>query len=586
MYTHNPVKVPELKGKFIFRKKGSFTYVHYEIGRAYNPEKKYNTPTRVVIGKLVNENDRTMMYPNEKFSIYFPSVKVTDMEPPKRRSNCISAGSFMVFEKIIKEYKLDLYAQEAFGNRSGLILDLACYMIVSEDNAYQYYPDYARNHPLFTHDMNVLSDSSISRTLSSISSDEIIDFLDLWNKKQDHRQKIYVSYDSTNKNTQAGDLDFAEFGHAKVDNGTPIINISLAFDKTNRVPLFYEQYPGCINDVSQLRYLIDKIDAYKYSSIGLILDRGYFSKQNIEYMDAKKLSFLMMVKGCKSLVSQLIYEHRGSFEDDDQFSVPGTNINAKTIKHVLFPGDREKRYFHLCFNPMKMATERQELYLSIERMAQDLKSLEGKECVIEGSAKKYFNCHYSENNGKKIFLYAERNSRAITAAVKLCGYFCLISSDKMTAKEAYLLYQGRDASEKLFRADKTFLGSKSMRIHSNEALDAKIFIEFLALIIRNRFFNLLKDEMLRLQSRKNYMTVPASIKELEKIEMTKRSDKFYKMDFALTKTQKTILQCFGLSAEDVIKRLDEISKQLHELNDVIIPEDETEDGQVKDYELD
>lgn len=565
MYTSNPVSVPDVKGKLLFRKQGKFTYVQYETGRVYDPKKKYNTPNRVVIGKLVNDNDRTKMYPNEKFSIYFPSVTVTDMEPAQTHSNFIRAGSFVVFEQIVKEYGLDKHLGEIFGDKSGLILDLACCMIVNESNAYQYYPDYARFHLLFTPQMKVLSDSSISRLLSSISEDDILAFLDRWNEKQDHRQKIYISYDSTNKNSQAEDLDFVEYGHAKVDSGTPIINISVAFDKTNRVPLFYEQYPGSVNDVSQLICLINKIDGYGYRSIGLILDRGYFSKKNIEAMDDQKLSFLMMVKGCKNIISQLIDEHRGTFEDDDEFNVSGTTINAKTIERELYPGDGKKRYFHLCFNHMKKATEREDLYLSIERLENELMNFEGHECVIEGPGSQYFTCHYHETNGKKIFLYAERNRKAITEAVQTYGYFCLISSEKMTAENAYLLYSGRDASEKLFSSDKSFLGSKSMRVHSNQALSAKIFIGFLALIIRNRFFNLIKDEMRRLSIRKNYMTVPAAIRELEKIEMTKRGDSFYKIDFALTKSQKSILRCFGLSSDDVISRLGAISKQLHEL---------------------
>ena len=38
------------------------------------------------------------------------------------------------------------------------------------------------------------------------------------------RERIYISYDSTNKNCQAGDIDIVEFGAAKVDAGLPIFN--------------------------------------------------------------------------------------------------------------------------------------------------------------------------------------------------------------------------------------------------------------------------------------------------------------------------------------------------------------------------
>lgn len=70
-------------------------------------------------------------------------------------------------------------------------------------------------------------------------------FLNEWNEKRDHREKIYISYDSTNKNCQAGELEMVEFGHPKDNRELPVFNYSIAYDTDNREPkLFYEQYPG------------------------------------------------------------------------------------------------------------------------------------------------------------------------------------------------------------------------------------------------------------------------------------------------------------------------------------------------------
>ena len=44
----------------------------------------------------------------------------------------------------------------------------------------------------------------------------------------------------------------------------------------------------------------------------------------------------------------------------------------------------------------------------------------------------------------------------------------------------------------------------------------------------------------------NYLTVPAAIRELEKIEMTRQLDKVYRLDHAVTKTQKVILSAVGM----------------------------------------
>ena len=52
----------------------------------------------------------------------------------------------------------------------------------------------------------------ISDFLRSIKENQRQDFLDQWNADRCKRERIYISYDSTNKNCQAGDIDIVEFG--------------------------------------------------------------------------------------------------------------------------------------------------------------------------------------------------------------------------------------------------------------------------------------------------------------------------------------------------------------------------------------
>ena len=59
------------------------------------------------------------------------------------------------------------------------------------------------------------------------------------------------------------------------------------------------------------------------------------------------------------------------------------------------------------------------------------------------------------------FIGAEKRADIIERELQLCGYFCIITSEKMTAAQSLARYKGRDVSEKLFRADKTFIGAKS-----------------------------------------------------------------------------------------------------------------------------
>ena len=150
--------------------------------------------------------------------------------------------------------------------------------------------------------------------ISEISVEDSVAFQNEWNSIKKKKDKIYISYDSTNKNCQAGEIELVEFGHAKEDKGLPVFNYSIAYDCNNREPLFYETYPGSIVDVSQLQMMLNKAVAYGYRNAGFILDRGYFSRENIRYMDKCGYGFVIMVKGMKSFVNDAIRQVQGTFE--------------------------------------------------------------------------------------------------------------------------------------------------------------------------------------------------------------------------------------------------------------------------------
>ena len=556
MYLNTTVKIPEIKGKIIFKKKSGTTYVQYQYGSEYKSERKYAVPLRVIVGKK-SEDDPSLMIPNEKFQIYFPDVELPDELPFAYRSCCLKIGTCVIIRKVLDEYRLQQMLKKLFGDDTGLILDLIAYLIIEEENAGQYYPDFAFTHPLFSEKMTIYSDSKVSRLLNSISKDQCISFLDDWNKNRDHRSRIYISYDSTNKNCDAGDIDIVEYGKAKDDKGLPVFNLSIAMDKTNRVPLFYEEYPGSVTDVSQFTFMVDKVIEYNYKKIGFILDRGYFSKDNIRYIDENDYTFIIMCKGRRSLVSSLVLDNQGSFETKRDAAIRAYKVYGTTVMARLYEDDTKDRYFHIYYNPSKQAGERELLEQRIEKLRQFMDKRVGKEEKFGKAYQDYFHLHYSR---KGVFLGADERADVIEEQLRLCGYFCIITSEKMTASQALIQYKGRDISEKLFRSDKTFIGSRSERIQSSRSMSSKIFIEFVALIVRNRIYNLLKEQMIRMESKQKYMTVPAAIRELEKIEMVRRNGGRYKLDHAVTKTQKVILSSFGLDETNISSSAEEISK--------------------------
>ena len=560
MYYDFEVPLPDAPGKLAYEKHGDTTYVKYEYDRIYDPEKKFTYPKRTTIGKRSKE-EPDMFRPNQNFLTYFPNAELPISDYRNTRSSCLRTGAFIVMRKIIKDYKLEEILGMYFNDHDlGLFLDFAVYSIITEDNAGQYYPDYAYNHPLFTQNMKIYSDSTVSAFLQSVTEEQNAGFLNEWNGSRSHREKIYISYDSTNKNSQAGDVELVEYGKPKVDIGFTVFNYAMGYDVNNQEPLFYEKYPGSIVDISQLKLMLNKAQGYGYKKVGFILDRGYFSKQNIEHMDKCGYSFIIMVKGMADLVSELILSNKGSFENKRNCDMDGFGVYGKTVKGRLYEADGKERYFHIYHSISKEASERIRFEDKLKSMKTYMMNHRDEEVTFGPMYKKYFYLHYDKEN--KIFLLPEENTQVTERELDLCGYFVIITSDKMTAKEALHIYKSRDMSEKVFRGDKTYIGDKSLRVHSTESTSSKIFIEFVAMIIRNKMYTSLFDEMKRLNKKPNYMTVPAAIKELEKIELTRQADNVYRLDHAVTKTQKNILNAFGLTDKNIEYRANWISEEL------------------------
>ena len=561
MFLKYKVDIPVVPGKLVRKNRGGHTYIEYEYDRIYDPVKQYTYPKRASIGR-VDPEDPTRMTPNENFLKYFPDAEIPEETDRSERSPYLNIGTYVVLHKLIQDCKLkeilDGYMDE---KDTGFLLDLACYSIIEENNAGQYYPDYAYEHALFTPDMKIYTDSKVSEFLHGLKPEQSVGFLNSWNRSKNKRQKIYLSYDSTNKNCQAGDIDLVEYGNAKVDAGLPIFNYSVACDSANREPLFYELYPGSLNDVSQLICMIDKAHGYGYRNIGFILDRGYFSKKNLAYMDQNGYSFLIMVKGMKDFIRDIIEENQGDFENSRGRYIDRYDVYGTTVKRFLCEGDTKKRNFHIYYSDGKAYSEKQEIKQRIRRLKKYLDSCVGKECVPFGpEIRKYFHLNY-EKDGKTLKL-AEENTSAVEKELSLSGYFAIVSSDNMTAREAIELYKSRDASEKLFRSDKSYLGNKSMRVYSDEALSSKVFIQFIALILRSRIYTALKEKSEKMLKKPNYLTVPAALKELEKIVMIRQLDGVYRLDHAVTATQKIILDAFGLNEGNVRYQAKEIGNIL------------------------
>ena len=168
---------------------------------------------------------------------------------------------------------------------------------------------------------------------------------------------MYVSYDSTNMNCVAGNLELAEYGHAKDDPELPQVNVSLGYDQTDNVPLMYEIYPGSIIDNTECGKMIDRAKYYGCENIGFILDRGYFSIENIKYFEKSRYDYILMTKGNSKFVQESVEECIASLKNGTGHYIENHELYGMTIEKKLFESNK-KQYVHVYYNGIEAEKEK------------------------------------------------------------------------------------------------------------------------------------------------------------------------------------------------------------------------------------
>lgn len=87
----------------------------------------------------------------------------------------------------------------------------------------------------------------------------------------------------------------------------------------------------------------------------------------------------------------------------------------------------------------KESAERIEIENRINQMTQYLKKYQNKVKEFGPGFEKYFNLHYDEKS--QAFILPEERCSVVERELNLAGYFCIVTSEKMSAKEAIELYK-------------------------------------------------------------------------------------------------------------------------------------------------
>ena len=520
---------------------GSYVYLTQRV--KYSPELKQTRPVRVAIGKL---NEEGKLIPNRNYFEIFPY----EQNEPGDKADFVIAGPHFVADKISAGNGLKELLETIFKDDSDKILDIATYMMMSENNVMQYFEDYGYNHTLFSAEN--FDDNAIGRLFKKIKVKDIDLFIRSWVHMHVEKQ-IYVAYDSTNMNSAAGNLELAEYGHAKDRDELPQVNLSIGYNQTDQVPLFYELFPGSIIDNTECEKMVERARQYGCREIGFILDRGYFSLRNIRYFEKHNYDYILMTKGNAKFIQEAAEEAGAVLKNGYSNYMQGYELYGMTVEKDLF-NTGKKEYVHVYYNGIEAEKEKITINNRFNKMDEELEKKKEKKIKKAEDVKsyeKYYRLGFDENG---YFMNYQRKDNEIMKLINKAGYFAIVTSKKMSAEEALETYRDRDAVEKIFRMEKTYLGNDVFRVHSEEKLESKVFVSFIALIIRNEIYQSLKE--LYKTNRKEY-TVPKVLKDYERLGVTKLADEKYHIRYRLTNKQKKILKALGATEEEYRKFVNE-----------------------------
>lgn len=548
-----------LMKKFFYVDKNGYVYRSIP---AYDKSKKQARPEKIYVG--IRGSDDKHFYPNKRYFELYPDERPVKRSEAPIQSDSIAVGNHVVYSKIADDTCLLSALEAGFVTEQGeidlnaeknsrLALDLACYMVDEECSDMQHFPGWVKKNAVFSDE--AVTDSAISAFLTEdITNTTRERFLSSWSgfhKTDDENERIYICYDSTNFNSASRGITLLEKGYAKDDITKLQFNFECVVRSRDGLPLAYDTFPGSVIDLKQCRKMITLMKNLGYKKITFVCDRGYISEENIRTMKKEGYSFIFMVKDNLVMKKEIVAEYGDKIRDRSSCFFREYDLFGMTVKDVIYK-DIEV-YHHIFYTSEITRADREAFYSGIDAMEEDLRGLVGMKLSaskrqMEKSYGRFFDLSYGEEQGQKLILLAfSKNSEKVDAEYRKLSFFTLITSDDMTIPDVLEQYKLRDRVEKCFMMIKTSTRMKTLKTHSDVTLQAKVFLCFVASIIRSVLVDRTRSLREATKDSKSY-TVPACLGQLSNIEATRTifSDR-REIRYTLTNRQKRILESFGLN---------------------------------------
>ena len=525
-------------------KRTGITYA-YETQYYWDKEKQQSRAKRVCVGKVDPVTNEIIPTRGRSKKKETPSNHPVSKRGSRSffETKHLYYGATYLFDKLADELGLAADLKLCFPDSYKKLLSIAYYLILEDNNPLYRFEKWNHTHK-HPYGADICSPRS-SEFFSSITDEQINKFFRLQGKRRVEDE--YWAYDSTSISSYSETLAQVQYGKNKEDDKLPQLNLLLVFGEESGLPFYYRKLAGNIPDSKTVKHLLEDLDILGFGKTKFVMDRGFYSEDNINGLYREHVKFLVGVKLSLKFIKKnldVIYDDIRMFTNyDESIETYGYTVQAEWdyTQERPYKGDviKDKRriYIHYFYSIEKGAEDEQAFDKRIAGLCKEL--LEDK--PVESHRKAYeqfFEVKTTPKRGRQVY-YKED---AIKEARKYLGYFALITNETMDAFTALHLYRMKDVVEKAFGNIKERLNMRRLLVSSEKGLDGKIFTEFVALILISHLDHKMKESGLY-----NNYTMQSLLDKLDVLECFEDANHSLRIGEMLVK-QAEIYEALGVEA--------------------------------------
>ena len=224
-------------------------------------------------------------------------------------------GATYLLDAIAEKTGLTSDLKRCFPETYRQLLSLAYYLILEDSAALSRFSRWAVTHE-HPYGSDIPSQRS-SEILRSVTEGSKMEFFRCLAKRRKHEE--YWAYDSTSISSYSEQLNQVKYGHNKDHEPLPQLNLLLLYGEASNLPFYYRKLAGNIPDVKTVRTLIADVEPLGVKKVKLLMDRGFYSSENIDSMLANHYKFLIGTSTTLAEVKRMIKEHGNTMRNLDNY---------------------------------------------------------------------------------------------------------------------------------------------------------------------------------------------------------------------------------------------------------------------------